>query len=46
MVIVSKLEAALQYLAESLPKFTDRAELAHYVKAIEYLNSTHEWAIR
>lgn len=45
MVIISKLEASLQYLAESLPKLTDRAELAQYGKAIEYLNSTHEQAV-
>ncbi|KAL7969310.1 hypothetical protein HDV63DRAFT_411060 [Trichoderma sp. SZMC 28014] len=46
MAVVSKLEMSLLYLAESLPKLTDRAELAQYGKAIKYLNSTHKQAIR
>jgi hypothetical protein len=46
LTIVSKLKAALQHLAESPPKFTERAELAPHVKAIEYLTSAHDLAIR
>lgn len=42
--VVSRLEVDLQYLAESLPNFTDRAELASYVMAIGYmyLTSAHD----
>jgi ankyrin repeat protein len=45
IAIVSRLNEALRYLAKSLPSFTDKVELAQYITAIEYLNSTHEEAI-
>ncbi|RFU75821.1 ankyrin repeat [Trichoderma arundinaceum] len=40
MAIVSKLgEVVLQHLAVLLPKFTERADLAQYTRAVEYLRS-------